>query len=59
MLIGKVIGDIIATQKAPSHEERKILVADFATQNHEALRAMKKGNPPRAARLSPIARNGI
>ena len=26
MLIGRVIGDIVATQKAPSHEERKILV---------------------------------
>ena len=26
MLIGKVIADIVATQKAPSHEGRKILV---------------------------------
>ena len=26
MLIGKVVGDIVATQKAPSHAERKILV---------------------------------
>ena len=26
MLIGKVIGDIVATQKAPSHEEQKILI---------------------------------
>ena len=26
MLIGKVIGDIVATQKAPSHMERKMLV---------------------------------
>ena len=26
MLIGKVVGDIVATQKAPSHQERKILV---------------------------------
>ena len=26
MLIGTVIGDIVATQKAPSHEGRKILV---------------------------------
>ena len=26
MLIGRVIGDIVATQKAPSHEGRKILV---------------------------------
>jgi microcompartment protein CcmK/EutM len=26
MLIGKVIGDIVATQKAPSHEGRKILI---------------------------------
>ena len=26
MLICKVIGDVVATQKAPSHEERKILV---------------------------------
>ncbi len=26
MLIGKVIGDIVATQKAPSHEGRKILM---------------------------------
>jgi ethanolamine utilization protein EutN len=26
MLIGKVIGDVVASQKAPSHEGRKILV---------------------------------
>lgn len=26
MLIGKIIGDIVATQKAPSHEGRKILM---------------------------------
>jgi microcompartment protein CcmK/EutM len=26
MLIGKVIGDIVATQKAPSHVGRKILI---------------------------------
>jgi ethanolamine utilization protein EutN len=26
MLIGRVIGDLVATQKAPSHEGRKILV---------------------------------
>lgn len=26
MFIGKVIGDVVATQKAPSHEGRKILV---------------------------------
>jgi ethanolamine utilization protein EutN len=26
MIIGKVIGDVVATQKAPSHEGRKILV---------------------------------
>ncbi|HEY6291771.1 MAG TPA: EutN/CcmL family microcompartment protein [Terriglobia bacterium] len=26
MLIGRVTGDIVATQKAPSHEGRKILV---------------------------------
>jgi microcompartment protein CcmK/EutM len=26
VLIGKVIGDIVATQKAPSHEGRKILI---------------------------------
>jgi ethanolamine utilization protein EutN len=26
VLIGKVIGDVVATQKAPSHEGRKILV---------------------------------
>ena len=26
MIIGTVVGDIVATQKAPSHEERKILV---------------------------------
>jgi ethanolamine utilization protein EutN len=26
MLIGKVIGDIVATQKAPSHEGHKILI---------------------------------
>ncbi len=26
MFIGKVVGDIVATQKAPSHEGRKILI---------------------------------
>ncbi len=26
MIIGMVVGDIVATQKAPSHEKRKILV---------------------------------
>ncbi|MGH9434214.1 MAG: EutN/CcmL family microcompartment protein [Terriglobia bacterium] len=26
MLIGKVVGDIVATQKAPSHEGRKVLI---------------------------------
>ncbi len=26
MLMGRVIGDVVATQKAPSHEGRKILV---------------------------------
>lgn len=26
MLIGRIIGDIVATQKAPSHEGRKILI---------------------------------
>lgn len=26
MVIGKVIGDVVATQKAPSHEGRKVLV---------------------------------
>jgi ethanolamine utilization protein EutN len=26
MLIGRIIGDVVATQKAPSHEGRKILV---------------------------------
>ena len=26
MVIGRVVGDIVATQKAPSHEGRKILV---------------------------------
>jgi microcompartment protein CcmK/EutM len=26
MLIGRVIGDIVATQKAPSHQGRKILI---------------------------------
>jgi microcompartment protein CcmK/EutM len=26
MMIGRVIGDVVATQKAPSHEGRKILV---------------------------------
>ncbi len=26
MLIGRVIGNVVATQKAPSHEGRKILV---------------------------------
>ena len=26
MLIGRVIGDVVATQKAPSHEGRKTLV---------------------------------
>ena len=28
MLIAKVIGDVVATQKAPSHEGRKILVVE-------------------------------
>jgi microcompartment protein CcmK/EutM len=27
MLIGKVIGDVVATQKAPSHEGRKTWMA--------------------------------
>ncbi len=26
MLIGRIIGDVVATQKAPSHEGQKILV---------------------------------
>jgi microcompartment protein CcmK/EutM len=26
VLIGRIIGDVVATQKAPSHEGRKILV---------------------------------
>ncbi len=26
MLIGRVVGDVVATQKAPSHEGRKILM---------------------------------
>lgn len=26
MLIGRIIGDVVATQKAPSHEGRKILI---------------------------------
>jgi microcompartment protein CcmK/EutM len=26
MLIGRVVGDIVATQKAPSHEGRKVLM---------------------------------
>lgn len=26
MIIGRIIGDIVATQKAPSHDGRKILV---------------------------------
>ena len=26
MLIGRIIGDVVATQKSPSHEGRKILV---------------------------------
>jgi microcompartment protein CcmK/EutM len=26
MLIGRVIGDVVATQKAPSHEGRKLLL---------------------------------
>ncbi len=26
MLLGKVIGDVVATQKSPSHEGRKILL---------------------------------
>ena len=26
MIIGRVVGDVVATQKAPSHEGRKILV---------------------------------
>ena len=28
MLIARVIGDVVATQKAPSHEGRKILVVE-------------------------------
>jgi len=31
MLIGRVIGDVVATQKAPSHEGRKILVVQPLT----------------------------
>ena len=26
MLIGRIVGDVVATQKSPSHEGRKILV---------------------------------
>ena len=28
MLIGRVVGDVVATQKAPSHEAQKILMVE-------------------------------
>ena len=44
MLIGKVIGDIVATQKAPSHEARKILIVQplnlDGTERGDALLAL-------------------
>ena len=35
MLIGRVIGDVVATQKVPSHEGRKILVVQPLHLNGE------------------------
>jgi ethanolamine utilization protein EutN len=44
MLIGRVIGDVVATQKAPSHEGRKILVVQLlhldGTDRGEAVLAL-------------------
>jgi ethanolamine utilization protein EutN len=44
MLIGRVIGDVVATQKAPSHEGRKILVVQplnlDGTDRGEAILAL-------------------
>ncbi len=44
MLIGRVIGDVVATQKAPSHEGRKILVVQplnlDGTERGEVLLAL-------------------
>jgi microcompartment protein CcmK/EutM len=44
MVIGKVIGDVVATQKVPSHEGRKILVVQplnlDGTDRGEALLAL-------------------
>ena len=44
MLIGRVIGDVVATQKAPSHEGRKILVVQplnlDCTERGEAVLAL-------------------
>ena len=45
MLIGRVIGDLTATQKHPSHEGRKILLVqpldlDGANRGHEAIAAL-------------------
>ncbi|MCL5287544.1 MAG: EutN/CcmL family microcompartment protein [Acidobacteria bacterium] len=44
MLIGRVIGDVVATQKSPSHEGRKILVVQplnlDGTDKGEAILAL-------------------
>jgi microcompartment protein CcmK/EutM len=44
VIIGRVVGDIVATQKAPSHEGRKILVVQplnlDGTERGEALLAL-------------------
>ena len=40
LLIGRVIGDVVATQKAPSHEGRKILVVQPLN-----LDGSDRGNP--------------
>jgi len=44
MLIGKVIGDVVATQKAPSHEGKKILIVQplniDGTERGDALLAL-------------------
>jgi ethanolamine utilization protein EutN len=40
MLIGKVIGDVVATRKHPSHEGQKILYVQILT-----LDGAERGNP--------------
>jgi ethanolamine utilization protein EutN len=40
MLIGKVIGDVVATRKHPSHEGQKILYVQILT-----LDGSERGNP--------------